>query len=157
MDHGPVPTSAWIAPVPPRRRSVWSTLATLGAVVIGLAVIAAIIGLNLRIFLPRGQILFGTAPGGDLCSVGAEARSVRSADPVYFAAVLRDRMPGTASIRLVVTRDGQPYFDHVEPADGTEFECYGSRESIGPLEPGVYVFEVTHDGTVEASGTLTVT
>ena len=78
-------------------------------------------------------------------------------DPVFFAAVLKQRLGGDAEVRLIVTRDGEPFFDSTDPPNGSEFECYGSRESIGPLEAGVYVFEVTHEGEVEASGTLTVT
>ncbi len=158
IEPGQVPTSAWITTAPPRRgRSFLSTLATIGAVVIGLAVIAAIVGLNLRFFQPRGQVLFGTSLGSDLCSVGGETRTLTTTDPVYFAAVLKNRLGGDQSIRLTVTRNAEPFFENVDPANGTEFECYGSRESVGPLEAGVYVFEVTHGGEIEASGTLTVT
>lgn len=158
VDPAAIPSSAWISsPPPPRGRSLLSTIATIGAVLIGLVVIAAVIGLNSGYFLPRGQILFGTAAGADLCSVSGETRTVTRTDPVFFAAILKHRMAGSEAIRLTVTRDGLPFFDNEEPADGTEFECYGSRESIGPLEHGVYVFTITHNDDVEATGTLTVT
>jgi len=158
IDPGHAATSGWISTAPPRRgRTFLSTLVTIGAVVIGLAVIAAIVGLNLRFFRPYGQVLFGTALGSDLCSVGGETRTMAATDPVFFAAVLKNRLGGDQSIRLTMTRDGETFFESVDPANGTEFECYGSRESVGPLEAGVYVFEVTRDGAVEATGTLTVT
>jgi len=153
------PSSAWIAAATPQQgRSMVSTLVTIGAVVIGLGVVVAILGLNAGFFRPSGgHVLFGTAPGPNLCSVGGETRTAGSSDPVFFAAILRHRMAGTDAITLTITRDGQPFFDNEEPADGTEFECYGSRESIGPLEPGIYVFTVTRGSDVEATGTLTVT
>ena len=159
VDPAAVPSSAWISTPPPRQgRSLLSTVVTIGAVLIGLAVIAAIVGLSLGLFRPQGgQVLFGTAAGPNLCSVAGETRTVTTTDPVFFAAILRNRMAGTEAITLTVTRDGQPFFDNDEPADGTEFECYGSRESIGPLEPGVYVFTITHNAAVEATGPLTVT
>ena len=124
---------------------------------IGVLVVLGIAGMYLGLFQPRGQVLFGTAAGPNLCSVGGETRTIVAGDPVFFAAVLRNRLSGDAEVRLTVTRDGEPFFDNTDPPDGTEFECYGSRESIGPLEPGVYLFEVTHDDAVEASGTLTIT
>jgi hypothetical protein len=129
---------------------------TVGAVVVGILVVLGIAGLYLGIFQPRGQVLFGTSIGPNLCSVDGETRTVSPEDPVFFAAVLKHRLGGDAEVRLMVTRDGEPFFDTTDPANGTEFECYGSRESVGPLEPGEYVFEVTHGGEVEASGTLTV-
>lgn len=156
-DPPEVPTSAWIANPPPKRRSALSTVVTIGAIVVAVLVVVGVVGMNLRLFQPRGQILFGTSLGPNLCTVGGETRTLTADDPVFFAAVLKNRLGGDESIRLTVTRDGQPFFDNADPADGTEFECYGSRESIGPLERGVYVFEVTHGGEVEASGTLTVT
>ena len=146
--------SGWITdPTPPRRRSRLSTAITVVAVVIGVLVVLGIAGMYLGLFQPRGQVLFGTAAGPNLCSVGGETRTIEAGDPVFFAAVLRNRLSGDAEVRLTVTRDGEPFFDNTDPPDGNEFECYGSRESIGPLEPGAYQFEVTHDGAVEASGT----
>jgi hypothetical protein len=151
-------TSGWITrPAPPRRRSRLSTAVTIAAVVVGVFVILGIAGMYLGFFQPRGQVLFGTALGPNLCSVGGETRTIEADDPIFFAAVLRNRLTGDAEVRLTVTRDGEPFFDNTDPPNGTEFECYGSRESIGPLEPGVYQFDVTHDGSLEASGTLTIT
>lgn len=151
-------TSGWITnPAPSRRRSRLSTTVTIAAVVLGLLVVLGIAGLYVGFFQPRGQVLFGTSLGPNLCSVGGETRTIEAGDPVFFAAVLRNRLAGDAEVRLTVTRDGEPFFDNTDPPDGTEFECYGSRNSIGPLESGVYQFEVTHDGAVEASGTLTIT
>ena len=158
VEPGQVPTSAWITSDPPRPgRSIFSRVVTVVLIAIGLAVVAAIVGLNLQLFQPRGHVLFGTASGPDLCSVGGETRSVTSADPIYFAAILNNPVEGDQAIRLTITRDGVPVFDHTDPPIGTAFQCYGSREPYGPYEPGTYVFEVTQDGEVEATGTLTVT
>jgi len=158
LDAGAAPSSGWITnPAPRRHRSRLSIVLTIAAVAIGGLVVLGIAGMYLGLFQPRGQVLFGTALGPNLCSVGGETRTIEAGDPVFFAAVLRNRMAGDVEVRLTVTRDGEPFFDNTDPPDGTEFECYGSRESIGPLEPGVYVFEVTNGDAVEASGTLTIT
>ena len=152
-----VPSSAWISTPPPRQgRSLLSTIVTIGAVLIGLVVLAVVIGINSGLLQPRGYVVFGTSAGKDLCSVGDEVRSVTSSTPVYFAAVLRHQLGADASVRLRVTRDGQAFSDVVDPPDGREFDCYGSREPYGLLEPGVYIFEISHEGEVEATGTLTV-
>ena len=153
-----LPASAWITGAKPRRpRTRLSISLTVAAVVIGGLVVFGIAGQYLGLFQPRGQVLFGTSLGPDLCSVGGETRTVTSSDPVFFAAVLRHRLGGDGAVRLTVTRDGEPFFDNRDPPNGTEFDCYGSREAVGPLEPGVYVFEVTHEDEVEAAGSLTVT
>ena len=55
-----------------------------------------------------------------------------------------------------IEKDGKELVNHPEPADGTSFDCYGSRDSIGSLEPGSYVFTVVHNADIEATGNLTV-
>ena len=124
----------------------------IGVVVLG-AAIAGILG-----FLPsdKGKTLFGTAAGKDLCSVGRRTNTVAATDPVFFAAVLRHHLDGQQGITFHITRDGTSFVTHEEAADGSAFDCYGSLESMGSLDAGTYDFEVTHNGDIEAAGTLTV-
>jgi hypothetical protein len=70
--------------------------------------------------------------------------------------VLKHHMDGQQVITFHVTRDGAEFLSHEEPADGTEFDCYGNKDSLGALMAGSYVFEVIHKGEVEATGTLLV-
>ncbi len=125
--------------------------------IIGIALIAIVAGVLLGV-LPsdKGKILFGTAAGSNLCSVGNQTTSVSPTDPIYFAAILKHHMDGNQAITFHVTKDGAEFVTHEEPADGTSFDCYGNKESLGSLDVGTYVFEVLHDGTQEAVGTLTV-
>jgi hypothetical protein len=156
-----LPPSAWITTAPeaaPASRGIGGRiLGSIGAIVLIVVVggfIASAIGL-----LPndKGKVLFGTAAGSGLCSVGNAGTAVTTTDPIFFAAVLRHHMDGDQAITFVITRNGADYVTHEEPADGSEFDCYGNSDSLGALEPGTYVFEVHHNGEVEATGTLTVT
>ena len=154
-----VPTSAWIAtPVaaPPAKRSGRAILSA----IIGGIVVVAIIGYfaanQLGIIGDKGKVLFGTAAGSDLCSVSNQTDTVRTTDPIFFAAVLKHHMDGNQAITFHITKDGADFVTHEEPADGTAFDCYGNRDSLGALEPGSYVFEVLHNGELEATGKLTV-
>jgi hypothetical protein len=152
-DPAEVPTSAWITTAPgatTRAAGGRSILGIIGAVI---GILAGALGL-----LPsdKGKVLFGTAAGKDLCSVSNETTTVRTTDPIFFSAVLKHHMDGQQVITFHVTRDGAEFLSHEEPADGTEFDCYGNRESLGALMVGSYVFEVLHEGEVEATGTLVV-
>jgi hypothetical protein len=159
-DPADVPTSAWITTAPqaaPRQSDMrGGFLGVIGAVVAILVVGGVIAGALGLLPSDKGKVLFGTAAGKDLCSVGNATNTVRTTDPIFFAAVLKDHMDGQQAITFHVTRDGQEYSSHDEPADGSGFDCYGNTVSLGALKAGTYVFEVLHAGDVEATGTLTV-
>jgi len=155
-DPSTLPTSAWVGtmvPAAPRRRRILPTIVTVVAVIIGLALIGVIV------FGPsnRGQIIFGTTKGDDLCSVGSQTNTVNSGDPIYFTAILKDRMAGDQTVTLSITEDGQAPVTLPQPPNGSEFDCLAGDPSIlGTLDPGVYHFVLTHNSDIEASGDLTV-
>ena len=129
--------------------------------VVGALVVIIIVGVaaaGILGFLPsdKGKILFGTAAGKDLCSVGNPTVAVKTTDPIFFAAVLKHHMDAAQAITFHITKDGAEFVTHDEPADGTAFDCYGNHDSLGALVAGSYVFEVIHSGQIEATGTLTV-
>jgi hypothetical protein len=153
------PSSAWIttAPQAPVRRGIGSRIgAIIGGVVVVLIVGLVVAGALDLLPSDKGKVLFGTAAGSDLCGVTNAATTIKTTDPVFFAAVLRHHMDGAQAINLKITKDGQAFVDHDEPADGTSFDCYGTKESLGPFDAGTYVFTVTHNAEVEATGTLVV-
>lgn len=160
-DPSEVPTSAWIttAPqtAPPKRGLLSGGIATVVGSVIGIVIVGAVIAGVLGL-LPsdKGKILFGTAAGKDLCSVTGQATTVKPTDPVFFTAILKHHMDGAQAITFHIVKDGKDLVNHEEAADGTSFDCYGNRESLGSLEAGSYVFEVIHKGEIEATGNLTV-
>ena len=159
LDPADVPTSAWITSassvVTPRPAR--SGLLTIVGAVVAILVVVFVLGAFAGV-LPsdKGKILFGTAAGRDLCSVSNETTSVKTTDPIFFAAILKHHMDGNQAITLHITRDGKDFVNYDEPADGTEFDCYGNRDSLGSLDAGLYRFEVVHKDTIEASGDLTV-
>ena len=158
VDPSEVGSSAWITTAPARRgRSFLSVVVTIGAVIIGLAVLAALVGANLNLFSQRGQIVFGTAAGDDVCSIRSQTTAISARDTVYYAAHLKSSVGPSETLTLRITRNGQEVTTDELPPYGSEFDCFGLKEPIGPLQPGVYVFEVLRAGVVEATGTLTVT
>jgi hypothetical protein len=156
-DPADVPTSAWITTAPqtaPPRAGIGSRVAgIIGGIVVLVIVGAFVFGLVVN---DKGKVLFGTAAGSDLCSVGNKTDTVKTTDPIFFAAILKDHMDGAQAITFHITKDGAEFVSHEEPADGTSFDCYGNKDSLGALEVGTYTFEVLHTGTVEATGKLTV-
>ena len=154
------PPSEWIIAPPeaePRRGVPGGRVLRVLGSVVGVLVVGSLVA-GLLGFLPsdKGKILFGTAPGKDLCSVSGRTDTATTTDPIFFAAVLKHHLDGQQSITFHITRDGEDFVSHEEPADGSAFDCYGSRESLGTLDTGSYVFEVIHNGEIEATGTLTV-
>jgi hypothetical protein len=104
----------------------------------------------------KGSIIFGTHAGPDLCSVRNAADTLTANDPIFFAAVLKHHMDGNQAITLRVTKDGKDFVSYDEPADGTEFDCYGNKDSLGTLDVGVYVFQIINHDAIEASAALTI-
>lgn len=159
-DPAEVSTSAWITTAPQTtapRSGISSRLIGIVGALVGIVLVGAIVAGVLGLFpSDKGKVLFGTAAGKDLCSVANPATTVKTTDPVFFAAILKHKMDGQQVITFHITKNGADFVSHDEPADGTSFDCYGNRDSLGALEAGKYVFEVIHKGEIEATGTLTV-
>jgi hypothetical protein len=164
VDPSEVPSSAWITTAPTvqsGKAGGRSGARNLIAAIVGVVVVL-VVGYLVVQFLPsdKGKVLFGTEPGADLCSVGNQTNTVKTSDPLYFAAVLKDHMDGDQAITLRITKDGAEFVNYNEPADGTAFDCYGNRTSLsdlGPFQAGQYHFEVINNNKVEAAGDLTIT
>jgi hypothetical protein len=154
-----VPSSAWIttAPQAPAKRGIGANLGGIIGAIVGIVIVGLVVA-NALDLLPsnKGKILFGTAAGSDLCSVNNETKTIKTTDPVFFAAVLKHHMDGAQAITFKIVKDGKEFVSHDEPADGTSFDCYGNRDSLGTLEAGTYTFQVLHKTDVEATGTLVV-
>ena len=160
LNSGEESSSAWITTAPQTapqaggiRGGIGSIIGAIVLIVVVGAVVAGILGL-----LPsdKGKVLLGTAAGSDLCSVANQATTMKPTDPIFFAAILKHHMDGAQAITFKITKDGADFVDHDEPADGTSFDCYGNKESLGTLETGSYVFSVVHNGDIEATGALIV-
>lgn len=157
---GGTPPPGWVpAPAPAPRSNRRRNLLLAAGVVVALLVIGAATGsINFTVSVGRqpGTIVFGTTAGTDLCSVGEESDTIKAGTPVYFGARLLHKLAGTETIHLTITRDGKPVFQHDETGQGEDFDCYGSQKALGTLDPGTYVFTITHNADTEATGTLKV-
>jgi hypothetical protein len=155
---GPPPGYVAVPATPPSHRGRNIAIGV-GLVVIVLLAIAAFAGgasFSGSFGRTPGTVVFGTAAGSDVCSVGSQSDTIYANTPYYFSARLNDHMTGSDAITLTVTKDGQVYATADEPANGQEFDCYGNKNALDGLDAGIYVFTITHNGTMEATGTLKV-
>jgi hypothetical protein len=128
-------------------------------VVVGTGVLAAT-ALGGGGFAHRGEVLFGSGRTGDVCSLAGQATVFGPSDPIFIVAVMRETVqPGS---HVVYEADGPN--NKVEPIPVTvqpPFDCLGTSQSIGPLDPGTYVFRYRYEGQPGAadlaSGSFTIT
>ncbi len=150
------PTGMWAAPPAPSRRSRRPLFAILGVIIV--VVILGAIGFVANMNSNTGQIMFSKgsyAMGSNTCKFDAPVTQVSTTDPIYIIADFNDTMQVGDSMTLTVTKDGVAYYTNTDTTD-TSFNCYVEQGAIGPLPAGVYKMTFTHNGTVEATGTLTV-
>jgi len=107
----------------------------------------------------RGEVLFGTRQGSDLCHVEGRQTIFERSDPIYYAAVMRETLPRGARLVLELDVDGVtvgPFPVEVDPP----LDCIGTARSIAPLGSGTYVIRFRDDsrpGSPDlATGTFTV-
>jgi len=107
----------------------------------------------------RGEVLFGSNAGTDVCTVMGQASEFGPTDSVFLAAVMREKVEtGARVVYEVETQDGTsgPYPVTARPP----FDCLGSTDALDPLEPGTYVVRYRYDAQPDApdlaSGTLTI-
>jgi hypothetical protein len=152
--------NAWITSAPaPAQRSVGRAgiVSAIVGVVIVVGVLAYFLAGQIGLIGNKGKILFGTAAGPNLCTVGNPTTTVRTGDPLFIAAIMKDRIQGDEAFTFEVWKDGQQYLVTPVNGNGQAFDCYGNTEDLGLLDPGAYVFEVLKGTDVEARGELTVT
>jgi hypothetical protein len=138
----------------------------LGAV-IAIVFTVAIVGLGVAVSTvatgseaaDRGHVLFGTAAGTDVCSPRGQTNVFGPADPIFLAAIMRETVqPGS---HVVYEIDGPGATAGPFPVTLTPpYDCLGTKQPIGPLDPGTYVIRYRYDlqpATAElATGTFTV-
>ena len=148
------PGGMWATPVAPKRRA---PILRIAGVVLILLVLAGgalfYIGLNSGV----GQVMFSKSAyqTGNNCKFDAPVTEATTTDSIYMIAFFRDTLQPSYSLTLDVTKDGAPFENATDTTD-TSFNCYIESQPMGPLAAGVYKLTFTHNGTVEADGTLTV-
>jgi hypothetical protein len=160
------PPPAWGVPVAATRRSPLPRIIALIVVIVAVVVAAGFIVNGLG-GLQKGKVLFstdvpqtGTHSG---CSVDHQVTSVTATTPVY-ANYIWTSQPGTATVTLTITKDGQAFsiggqasIDFPSDVQGTD--CFSDTSDLSQLPgwgPGTFHFSATSGSDVLAAGDLTV-
>jgi hypothetical protein len=89
------------------------------------------------------------------CSFESTITTATSTDAVFLLADLKDTVPANGKATMEIFKDGAS--QGIEPiSEGTEYNCYYVKSSIGPLDPGVWKVVITYNGKVEAEGSITI-
>ena len=131
--------------------------AIVGAVA-AFVIVASILAVTL-LSSSTGRVFFSRTAydqGSKTCQFGSPISGASTADQFYMIASFSDTMDAKATFSLAITRDGVP-FEKGDATIGSGFNCYVEADALGPLGTGVYKFTFTHDGKVEAEGSITVT
>jgi hypothetical protein len=135
-----------------RRISVIGTAALLLVAVI-------VVAGTLLLHSPAGRVYFSGDPyeqASGTCQFAAPITTADAARPFYMIAFFNDTMAPGDSYSLAITRDGAIVRDSGELTATSKFQCYVEAEAIGPLDAGIYEFTFSHDGKVEAEGSITI-
>jgi hypothetical protein len=113
--------------------------------------------------IDRGKVIFSTdIPTSDNgCAPGHQVTSVADTTSVYATYIFKAK-PGTETVTLAVTRDGQPYIPATDlpTADTKGLDCFADTSDLSKLDnwgAGTFHVSLTSNGNVVAQGDLTVT
>lgn len=140
-----------------RRRSA---IRLIGASIVVVAMALASYGCGANI--PRGKVLFTKdVPTADSkCNPSNTVTSVSATDAVYATYVFK-AAPGSETLSLSVTKDGQSYIPatSMSTSETQGQDCLGDTGAYNTLPnwgPGTYHVSITNNGSVVSEGDLTV-
>jgi len=89
------------------------------------------------------------------CSFDSPITTASPSDDIFILADLKDTVPANGSATMEVFKDGVS--QGTQPiSQGTEYNCYYIKTSIGPLDAGTWKIVITYNGKTEAEGSITV-
>ena len=142
---------------PWRRFATRRTVAIAVVVVVAVIVVSRALGIGTALPPNAGRVLFGSAPGPGGCAVLNPGDTFTVGEAVYVAAVFKDSLDSGQTFTATVTHDGTVVLHDDETWTGSSRQCWAPTDPItAKFEAGNYTFSVNHQGTVEASGTLTL-
>jgi hypothetical protein len=148
----------WGAPTPAapgggKRKRIWAIVGGIVIVVVVGFVAMALFGGG------SGKVTFAKTTydtSKSTCSFESTIATAASTDDVFMLADLKDTVPANGKSTMEIFKDGVS--QGTEPiSEGTEYNCYYVKSSIGPLDPGVWKVVITYNGKVEAEGSITIT
>jgi hypothetical protein len=108
----------------------------------------------------RGEVLFATRVSPDACSPIGHASTFGPSDRIFLTAVMRETVQTGSRVVFEAEAAGEtvgPFSVTTQPP----YDCLGTSESIGPLDPGTYTVRYRYDGQPGtpdlAKGTFTIT
>jgi hypothetical protein len=101
-----------------------------------------------------GTVAFGSSVSLSNCTLSGQTFVADANDEIFWLAQFTNRTSITDDVRLRVTLDGTEILNSRE-SRGT-YDCLGVDTPEVGLTPGIYVFEILINGTVDARGTLFV-
>lgn len=148
----------WAAPLPkksgPRIGAVWLIL-LLGCVV----VVAGLGALLYTVNGEKGQVMFTTTDpnGGNGCVVLNRVTTVPAGTHVWMVAMFTQPVDDR-SMSVEVAYNGAVYWSYTWPAGtGKGAMCTWGPQDLAYFPRGVYTFRFLRGGSLEMSGTLTIT
>jgi hypothetical protein len=147
----------WGAPPPAPKPSF---LKRFGPALIGVAVVVVIaIVAGTLLGSGSGKIYFSKTTYDSTkksCTFDSAITTATTSDDIFMLADLKDTVPSTGKATMEIFKDGVS--QATEPiSEGTEYNCYYIKTSIGPLDVGVWKVTITYNGKVEAEGSITIT
>jgi hypothetical protein len=146
-------------PLTSRSTLAGTVIAIVGTVVMVGCVAVVVTASGVGAVSHRGEVLFGASAGTDTCSPVRQTTVLAPTDQFFVAAVMRETVRAGAHVVLEIDGPGAT----VETAPVTvqpPFDCVAYKLSMGPLDPGTYVFRFHYDGSPGtpdlARGTLTI-
>jgi hypothetical protein len=175
----PAQQPGWGAPPPPPQQPGWGTPPSpdqaawgvppvapkpslakrFGPAIIGIVVVAVIAIVAGSLFGGgSGKITFSKSTYDTTkksCSFDSTVTTAKSSDDVYMLADLKDTVPTSGKATMEIYKDGVLQGTE-DISEGTEYNCYYIKSSIGPLDPGVWKVTITYNGKIEAEGSITI-
>ena len=143
------------APVPPKSHRLRNIiLGVVGVVVLGFAALVVVAVLN----NPAGKVMFSKSiydTSRSSCTFPDPITTASTTDSIYVLAALKDTITATDSLTMEVFKDGVSQGTQ-EMGQGTEVNCLWIKNNMGPLDAGTWRVTFTHNGKIEAEGTITV-
>lgn len=152
------PPDPWAAPLPkkpgPRIGAVRLVL-----LLVGVVVVAALGALLYTVNGEKGQVMFTTTDpnGGNGCIVLNRVTTVRAGTHVWMVAMFTQPIDDRP-MSIQIAYNGAVYWSYAwPPGAGKGGMCTWEPEDLADFPRGVYTFTFIRGGTVEMSGTLTIT
>jgi hypothetical protein len=107
---------------------------------------------------PAGKVFFSTTvydSASSTCAFPSAITSASSTDPIYVVADLNDTLAANDSVSMEVFKDGVSQGTQ-DMTQTSQVNCIWITNNIGPLQTGTWKVVFTHNGKVEAEGTITI-